>query len=79
MGILNFKGALKGLPWWLSGKESTRQCRRRRFNPWSGKIPHATQQRSPWTTIIELVLQSLGATTEPEHARAHAPQQKRPL
>ena len=25
--------------WWLSGKESTRQCRRHEFNPWAGKIP----------------------------------------
>ena len=28
-----------GLPWWLSGKESTCQCRRHRFDPWVGKIP----------------------------------------
>ena len=28
-----------GLPWWLSGKEFTRQCRRHEFNPWVGKIP----------------------------------------
>ena len=27
-----------GLPWWLSGKESTFQCRRGNFDPWSGKI-----------------------------------------
>ena len=27
-----------GLPWWLCGKESACQCRRPRFNPWSGKI-----------------------------------------
>ena len=27
------------LPWWLSGKESTCQHRRREFNPWLGKIP----------------------------------------
>ena len=26
------------LPWWLS-KESIRQCRRHRFDPWVGKIP----------------------------------------
>ena len=30
---------LLGLPWWLSGKESTCQCRRHRFNPWVRKIP----------------------------------------
>ena len=28
-----------GLPRWLSGKESTCQCRRLRFNPWVRKIP----------------------------------------
>ena len=27
------------LPWWVSGKESACQCRRRGFNPWVGKIP----------------------------------------
>ena len=30
----------------LSSKESTCQCRRHRFNPWSGKIPHIVQQLS---------------------------------
>ena len=29
---------VKKLPWWLSGKEPTCQCRRW-FNPWVGKIP----------------------------------------
>ena len=29
----------QGLPWWLSGKESTCHCRRRGFDPWVGKIP----------------------------------------
>ena len=33
-----------GLPWWLSGRESTSQCRRHGFDPWVGKIP----QRSKW-------------------------------
>ena len=28
-----------GLPWWLSGKGSTCQCRRHKFNPWVRKIP----------------------------------------
>ena len=28
-----------GLPWWLSGKESTCQCRRHGFDPWVRKIP----------------------------------------
>ena len=34
------------LPWWLSGKGSTCQCRRHRSNSWSGMIPHATEQLS---------------------------------
>ena len=29
----------QGLPWWLSGKESTCQCRRPGFEPWVEKIP----------------------------------------
>ena len=28
-----------GLPWWLRGKESACQCRRRGFDPWVRKIP----------------------------------------
>ena len=28
-----------GFPPWLSGKESTCQCRRRGFDPWIGKMP----------------------------------------
>ena len=30
---------VQGLPWWLSGKEPTWQCRRRGFDPCVGKIP----------------------------------------
>ena len=37
------------------------------FNPWSGKIPHALGQLSPWTT-----------TTETNTPRACAPQQEKP-
>ena len=29
----------KGLPWWLSGREHTSQCRRLRFSPRAGKTP----------------------------------------
>ena len=29
----------RGLPWWLTGKESTCQCRRHGFHPWSRKDP----------------------------------------
>ena len=45
-----------GLPWWRSGWESACQCRGHGFEPWSGKIPHATEQLSLCTT-----------TTEPAH------------
>ena len=54
------KGAFKcqksELPWWLSGKGSGWHYRRHGFNPWSGKIPCATEQRSLCTTAIEPVL-----------------------
>ena len=47
------------------GKESW-QCRRHEFNPWSKKIPRASEELRLWTTTTEPVLHSLGATaTEP--------------
>ena len=42
-----------GLSWWQSGRESTCQCRRQSFDPWSRKIPHITEQVSPWITTTE--------------------------
>ena len=51
----------RGLPWWLSGKESACPGRRSRFDPWSGKVPRGTEQLSPRTTTAE----------------AHAPQSRR--
>ena len=42
-----------GLPWWRSGWESACQCRGHGFEPWSGKIPHATEQLGLWATITE--------------------------
>ena len=36
-----------GIPWWLSGKESARQCRRHGLDPWFGKVPWSeTESRS---------------------------------
>ena len=71
---------MTGLPWWLSGKEPTWQCRRHRFDPWSGKIPYVSGQVSPWATTTEPVLWSLGpATTESTCPRASAPQQEKLL
>ena len=51
------------LPWWLSGKESTCQCRRHGFDPWSGKIPYAAEQQSPCTVTVKPVPMSPGTTT----------------
>ena len=47
---------LSDLPWWVSGKESTCQCRRHGFDSYSGKIPRSVEQLSPWDTTIEPVL-----------------------
>ena len=43
-----------GLPWWRRGWESACQCRGHGCEPWSGKIPHAAEQLSPWATTTEL-------------------------
>ena len=58
-----------GHPWWLSGKETTCQCKRQEFDPWSGKIPHAagklkqnetkgihhvTSQQEPFVSVYKL-------------------------
>ena len=41
--------SLQGLPWWLSGKESTCQYMRCRFDPWVGKIPWRREKPGiPW-------------------------------
>ena len=49
-----------GLPWWLSGKEFACQPRRLGFDPWSGKIPHASELLSPNAALYSL------PTLEPE-------------
>ena len=61
-----------GLSWWLSDKEPACQSRRRGFKPWFRKMPHATEQVSPFTTTTEPVLQSPGAATT-EACRALSP------
>ena len=45
-----------GLPWWLSDKDSTCQCKRLGFDPLSRKIPHTAEQLSPCATTTEPVL-----------------------
>ena len=52
---INYKNATR-LLWWLSGKESACQCRRRGFNPSFGKVPQAMEQLSPCATMTKPVL-----------------------
>ena len=66
-----------GLRWWLTGEGSTCRCKRHRSDPWSERIPRATEQLSLRTVTVEPVLQSLGATAA-LCPRAGAPQQERP-
>ena len=62
-----------GLPWWLSGKESTCQCRRCGFDPWVGKIPGEgngnplkyscpgnPMDRGAWWAIVQMVANRAG-------------------
>ena len=69
-----------GVPWWLSGKESTGQCGKHRLAPRSGKIPHTAENLGPCTTTIEpgsrtRKLQLL----KPMYPRDGALQQDKPL
>jgi len=41
-----------GLPWWLSGKESTCQCWRPRFDPWLGKISWRRKWQPPTPVFL---------------------------
>ena len=62
-----------GLPWWLSGNKSTSQCRRHGFDPWSRKIPQATEQLSWCATTTEPVLQAWELQLrKPERPKARA-------
>ena len=80
--LLKSRTHILGLPWWRSDWESACQCRAQGFEPWSGKIPHATEQLSPCATTTEpashnhwsLCAQSLCSTTKPPQWEARAPQ-----
>ena len=50
------------LSWWLSGKESTCQCRRCRFDLWVGKFPW----RRKWQPIPVFLLGKSQGQEEPE-------------
>ena len=82
---LHFKQTSR-FPWWLSGEESACQCMSPGFDPWSGRIPHATEWLSLRVTTNEPVLWSPGATSTErkgrncwsQSPRACALQQERP-
>ena len=82
----HFQREMLGLPWWLSCKESTGQCRRHWFDPWSRSIPYAMEQLGPCATTSEPRLQSrelqllspCATTTEARTPRAHTMQQEKP-
>ena len=67
-----------GRPRWLSDGESACQSRGRRFDPWSRRIPHASEQLSPCATALEPLLWSPGAATTESSCCAcwslHAPE-----
>ena len=66
----------EGLPWWLRGKESACQCKRRGFGSWPKKISHTAEPRhhSYWT-----VLESPGAAiTRPMCPRVRTSKQEKP-
>ena len=42
-----------GASWWRSGWESACRCRGHGFEPWSGKIPHGTEQLGLWATTTQ--------------------------
>ena len=66
---------VRGLPWWLSGKESLSQCRRHRFDSWYRKIPHASEQLSPRTPQL---LRLCSGAREPKHTESTHPGARAP-
>ena len=68
--VYSFLAQSGGLPWWLSGKESTCQYRRHMrqgFNPWVGKIPW----RRKWQPIPVFLL---GKSYGPRSPAGYSPQ-----
>ena len=49
----NLQKRPQGLPWWLSGKESTCRCERDGYDLWSLKTPQAKGQLSPCTATTD--------------------------
>ena len=62
------KGWMERLPWSSRGYESAWQCREHVFIPWSGKIPHASEQRCRGAIA-----------TQPEHRNYSSPRTLEPV
>ena len=75
------KSSTQGFPGGVVVKNLPANARKEhRFEPWSGKIPHAVEELSPCTKTTEPALYSPCATTiEACMPTAHAPQQEKPL
>ena len=77
------KCLVRGLSWWLRGKELA--CQGRRHGFWEDLT--CSGARSPWTQLLSLcsraqkpqLLSPRAATTEAQAPRDHAPQQKKLL
>ena len=50
---MQIKTTMRGLPWWLSGKESACKCRNTDSIPDLGRSPHATGELVPCATTIQ--------------------------
>ena len=64
------------LPWWFSGEGSICQYRRHRFDPWSGKIPHAPELLSQCVATTEPVCLEPALYNKRSH---HSPQLEKSL
>ena len=72
-GFIQCQESRPFLPRWLSGKNSTCQCRRHRFDPWVGKIP--LEERATTTSILAW---KIPWTEEPGRLQPMASQKSQP-
>ena len=54
-----------GLPWWLSDKESTCQCRRHGLNPWAGSLTQEDPLEKEMATHSSILAWEVPWTKEP--------------
>ena len=78
--LLSFKMLRMDFPGGSVTKNPPANGRRHGFHPWSGKIPRAVEQLSPFARTTEPVLKSLGAaTTEPTCCKDQSPRALEPV